>query len=79
MSRRLSRLTRSTKEAAGEKKPEAWPLATSRVDSSPERSREPFSAACYGSMVMSTNAGTPSAPFLSVTRSLKRKVRVSDT
>ncbi len=33
----------------------------------------------YGSTVTSTYAGTLSAPFLSVTRSLKRKVRVSET
>jgi hypothetical protein len=54
-------------------------LSTARVQRGPSEaarcaSKEsvPVAPAPYGSTVISTNAGTLSAPFLSVTRSLNR-------
>jgi hypothetical protein len=51
---------------------EAYPEGTSQGDTGLRTKLGAFFSSRYGSTVTSTNAGTESAPFLSVTLSLNR-------
>ena len=70
---------RPSGKAARSAATEANVYGTSQGATTDNAARRLVQQPAYGSTVTSTYAGTPSAPFLSVTRSLKRKVRVSET
>jgi hypothetical protein len=63
---------RSANEAAARQEPEAYPLGYVEDSCKPRTKLGAFFSSRQGSTVTSTYAGTLSAPFLSVTRSLNR-------
>ena len=63
---------RSSSKAARSGATEAYPEGTSQGDTGLRTKLGAFFSSRYGSTVTSTNAGTESAPFLSVTLSLNR-------